>query len=437
MGIRADLFELGNCDIEKVEEVEKNGKWFKLVSIVYSGEIPGFCPKCGSVALHGHGNRIMNIIDTPFGGLPAILAIKYPRKRCKDCGAIWSPSFPSVDEMRKMTKRAFVDIAQRSLRNTFEDVTNDYMISDNTVQRVFIEFMKAYEKMLTFKTPAFLGIDEIKIKKLGEITVITDLEHRTLFDMFQGRNQEQLTEYFKNLRDREKVLWVCSDMYRPFEKSISSSLPNAKWAIDHFHVVMKANEAVDTIRRKIQDSMDKKERIQTKRGLAYTLKMRRKDLTVSEGDKIKELRASEKYRPLAIAFDLKEDFFDIYDENKTSKDNALQAFEDWEKSIPKDEIYEPFRELAKTVKNFKKQIFQYWDCPIAITNGFTECTNRLIRENNMRGRGYSFEVLRGRTLFRKENLSRILENGLTYGPAIQESEPNFHFDGIDEEELPF
>ena len=29
-------------------------------------------------------------------------------------------------------------------------------------------------------------------------------------------------------------------------------MPNARWAIDHFHVVMKANEAVDVVRREIQ-----------------------------------------------------------------------------------------------------------------------------------------------------------------------------------------
>ena len=67
---------------------------------------------------------------------------------------------------------------------------------------------------LRFKTPAFIGIDEIKVKKLGELTVITDIEHRTLYDILQGRNQKTLTEYFMGLRDREKVQWVCSDMYR-------------------------------------------------------------------------------------------------------------------------------------------------------------------------------------------------------------------------------
>ena len=94
-----------------------------------------------------------------------------------------------------------------------------------------------------------------------------------------------------------------------------------------------------------------------------------------------------------------------------------------------------FRELAGTVHNFYEQIFAYWDCPIAISNGYTECMNRLIRENNLRGRGYSFEVLRARTLYRNANLRAILENGLVeVGPIIPEDQPVFRFDSAKEYE---
>ena len=168
--------------------------------------------------------------------------------------------------------------------------------------------------------------------------------------------------------------------------------------------------------------------------MAYTLKTRRKNLTPEEAEKIRLVRMSEKHEPLAIAFDLKEDFFDIYDKNPISKDNAIQSFLDWKDSIPVDNIYDKFRELAQTVHNFHEQIFQYWDCPIAISNGYTECTNRLIRESNIRGRGYSFEVLRGRTLYRKANLNSILKNGLAIGPLIDEYEPVFRFDSTKEED---
>lgn len=142
--------------------------------------------------------------------------------------------------------------------------------------------------------------------------------------------------------------------------------------------------------------------------------------------KIRLLRSDPVLSPLAVAFDLKEDFFDIWDQNPTSKSNAMKAFCQWEDSIPEDSIYESFRTLAKTVHNFYEQIFNYWDCPLAISNGYTECANRLIRETNMKGRGYSFETLRGRSLYRKSNLQSILSSGGLYiGPSILSQGPLF------------
>jgi transposase len=346
--VLVELFGIKDCDLEKTEEMNEDGKLYRKISFTYSGPVAKACPECGN-KMYRHGTRHLNIVDSPMGGLPVNMDIEFPRGRCAACKTLWQPTFENIDEKHKMTNRAFIDITQKALRNTFEDVSNDYMLTANTIKNVFVEFIKEKKEHLRFKTPAFLGIDEIKIKKMGEVTVITDLEHRTLFDMLLGRNQKTLTEYFMNLPDRECVLWVCSDMYRPFEKSISDAMPNARWAIDHFHVVAKANEAVDAVRRAIQSSMEKRERIQTKRGMAYTLKTRRKGLTTEEAEMIRLARMSERHRPLAIAYDLKEAFFDIYDENLSSKDNAMQAFAEWEDSIPEDEIYSKFRELARTV----------------------------------------------------------------------------------------
>lgn len=431
-----ELFDIDNCEIDNMEDVTEKGVRYNLVTLNYTGEVPTLCPTCGA-ALYKHGKRELRIVDTQLKGLPTVLRIIIPRYRCQneDDKHIWRPYFNSIDEKHKMTRRALLNLTEKSMRTTFEDAAIDFAITANTVKNVFVDFMEENKTKLVFKTPTFIGIDEIKIKKLGEVTVITDLEHRTLFDMLLGRNQKALTEYFMNLQDREEVLWVCSDMYRPFEKSISSAMPNARWTIDHFHVVMKANEAVDAVRREIQKELDKKSRIKTKHGLAYTLKKRLKDLDTEEAQTIKHIRVNEKLSPLCVAYDLKEDFFNIYDDNPTSRDNAIQAFEDWKEEIPKDSLYDKFRELAKTVENFKTQIFQYWDCPIAISNGYTECTNRIIRENNLRGRGYSFEVLRARTLYRKANLSAMLTKGLiSTGPIIPDNAPVFHFDSTKESE---
>ena len=409
-------------------KANKDGTEYMELDLIYEGPVPDKCPKCGG-KMYSHGNRKMTVADTPFLSHPSKLTLNIPRRRCRDCQYIWRPDIRDVDEKRLMTTRAFADIAQKSLKQTFASVAEEYMLAQNTVKNAFTDFIKEKEDTLRFKTPAFLGIDEIKIKKLGEVTVITDLEHRTLYDMTLGRNQQSLTEYFSRLPDADKVLWVCSDMYRPFEKSISDALPNARWVIDRFHLVAYANRAIDEVRKDVQRGMDKKNRIRTKKGLAYTLRTRLKSLTPDEAAKIRRCRQDPVLAPLATAYDLKEDFFNIYDENRVSKENAQKAFAEWEGSIPQDAMYEDFRRLAGTVHNFYEQIFNFWDCPISITNGFTECSNRIIRENNVKGRGHSFEILRGRTLYRKSNIEAMLKNGtVTIGPPIPSKGPVFHFE---------
>ena len=114
----------------------------------------------------------------------------------------------------------------------------------------------------------------------------------------------------------------------------------------------------------------------------------------------------------------------------SSIDNAKKAFSEWEKSIPKGAEYEDFRKLADTVHEFYEQIFNFWICPKTITNGFTECTNRISRESNVRGRGHSFELLRGRTLYRHSNLERLENAHMLIPPQIPNKGPVSHFEEV-------
>ena len=258
------------------------------------------------------------------------------------------------------------------------------------------------------------------------VTVITDLENRTVFDMVPGRKQADLESYFSSLEGLDRVQWVCSDMYQPFWKSIAKYTPNATWVVDHFHVVKGANEALDAVRKGLQGSLDKKGRLELKKNLAYALRTRTRALNAYEASALRGLREDASYTTLMTAYDLKEGFFDIYDENPASREDAEASLDAWSASIPEDAAFEPFRALARTVENHREYIFNYWDCPSRISNGYTECANRLINETDMKGRGYSFETLRARTLYRRQNLDRVIaSNGLTIGPRVDAPGPFF------------
>jgi transposase len=102
---------------------------------------------------------------------------------------------------------------------------------------------------------------------------------------------------------------------------------------------------------------------------------------------------------LALAYDFKETFFRIYDDS--DKASAMRAFEALENSLPDGQL-EMFHTLARTVHNHYEDIFAYWDSPSQITNAYTECLNGLIKMANRIGRGYSYHIIRAKTLYAKE-----------------------------------
>lgn len=215
LGVRGCALAGSSTEIDK-------GRRLQTFDLEYRGPVPQDCPQCGGT-LHSHGTRSMTVAATPHLGAPTKLAIEFPRMRCSACGFVWRPEIGGVDETHRMTEAAYADIAQRSLRLTFREVADEYPLSHVTVKNVFEDFVRENAARLRFKVPAFLGIDEKNLKRVGMVTVITDLENRTVFDMVPGRTQADLDAYFSRLPGLEHVQWVCSDMYRPFWKSIAAT----------------------------------------------------------------------------------------------------------------------------------------------------------------------------------------------------------------------
>lgn len=219
-----ELLGVRSCSLVGSGTEVSKGRRLQTFDLRYSGAVATRCPSCGGV-MHSHGARSMGIVSTPHLGAPTKLSIEFPRMRCASCGYVWRPEIEGVDESHRMTEAAYADIAQRSLRLTFREVAEEYPLSHVTVKNVFEDYVRENASRLRFKVPAFLGIDEKNLKRVGMVTVITDLEHRTVFDMVPGRTQADLDSYFSRLDGLDRVRWVSSDMYRPFWKSIAKYTP--------------------------------------------------------------------------------------------------------------------------------------------------------------------------------------------------------------------
>ncbi|EGD50392.1 transposase IS204/IS1001/IS1096/IS1165 family protein [Thermoanaerobacter ethanolicus JW 200] len=82
-----------------------------------------------------------------------------------------------------------------------------------------------------YKTlPEVISIDEFKGNSGGRKyhCIIVDPKERKILDILKDRKQENLSEYFKRFKDRNKVKWVIIDMWRPFSDTVKTYFKGAK-----------------------------------------------------------------------------------------------------------------------------------------------------------------------------------------------------------------
>jgi hypothetical protein len=103
----------------------------------------------------------------------------------------------------------------------------------------------------------------------------------------------------------------------------------------------------------------------------------------------------QKVPALEEVYRLKQDFTLIW--SASNREAAEAAYFDWREKIPAKFGF-AFREILKAFDNWHREIFNYFD--YKVTNAFTESTNNLVKTLQRTGRGYSFEVIRAKVLYK-------------------------------------
>lgn len=359
--------------------------------------LPPACPRCGVVAAAGgqapyvgYGGKSQLYLDLPVHAKRAGIRAQRRRFKCKHCGKTFFEPYPEMDEMHHMTRRLVRHIEEQSLNRTFTDVADLVGVDEKTVRLIFRDYVKHLEDHYKFILPAALGIDEIYL--LGKSRcVLTNVEQRTVVDLLKDRNQTTVEKWLDKIEDRHKIDVVAIDMWRPYRQAAAAKLPHATVVIDKFHIVRMANDVLETIRRGLRERLTDKQRRTLKKD-RYILLRRRHDL--DEKDELLLDTWSKNFPTLGIAYQLKESFFDIWDE--PDRQAAEAAYRKWVDDLPA-ELAGEFADLIKAMHNWHEEIFNYFD--VGLTNAYTEALNGLIRHTNRLGRGYSFDAIRAKLLY--------------------------------------
>lgn len=354
-------------------------------------DAPATCPQCGAPSpFQRFGSKEQVFLDLPVHGKRVGVHVQRQRYRCKTCGRTFLQPLPDMDDQHAMTKRLLVYVQREALRETFVRVAEQVGVSEGTIRNIFRAHVADLEARHQFITPRQLGIDEIHLLGTPRC-VVANVEERSIIDLLVNRNKATVLNRLLRLDDRAAVELVMMDMWQPYRDAARTAFPDAVIIVDKFHVVRMANQAVETVRKTIRQSLSASQR----RGLMhdrFILLKRRHELDAVQEMLLQTWTTS--FPELATAYQLKEAFFDIY----TLQDRmvAEQVYHGWQASIPAT-IASAFQPLTAAIANWHTEVFAYFDH--RITNAYAESLNSLIRRVDRAGRGYSFEALRAKMLF--------------------------------------
>jgi len=207
---------------------------------------------------------------------------------------------------------------------------------------------------------------------------------------------------------------IVSDMYKSYRPIFAKFALGIPVVIDRFHVVRMANNIMEIVRRRIQGEFSPRFKRKMKKQRRVLL-AHRSELAPDALEVLEFWLSQSEY--LRKVHEAKEGFGVIYDFK--DRVDGEKAYEDWVNGI--DPLVRcEFDKMIGTVNEFKRDIFNFFD--YEYTNGFTESVNRLVKDMNRLGRGYSWEMLRARILhyefirdiekklYRKADLAKIVDD---------------------------
>ncbi len=286
------------------------------------------CPHCKVKTTKIKDYRIQIIKDVPIRFKTTLLSYRKRRYQCKECGKTFYEKAHFLPKRARKTTRVTEFIVDRlKTKQSMKDIAKDADVSVSTVSRLLPSLAVSAKHL-----PEVLCIDEFK-GNTGYYKYqvsLMDGKTRKPIDIIECRYKTHLLDYFNqfSLQERKKVKYVVTDLWKTYKDLAHTYFPNAKVVADKFHFVRYSTEAVDNIRRQVQNKLPRAERKYFKHS---------RKLLLSRYDKLKDGKQKEELNyilinyseDLRIAYREKEEMLKII--QMSDKTRAIEKLNNWVK----------------------------------------------------------------------------------------------------------
>lgn len=214
------------------------------------------------------------------------------------------------------------------------------------------------------------------------VTVVADIDRGKLVEVIDSHKQEDIIKVLQQqpLWLREQVEEVSVDMWGGFPKVVQAVFPNARIVFDRFHVMKPVNEELNKVRKQTRMTLKGGKFILLKNGV---------DLT--EEQKVKLADILKHSKRLKLAYELKEEFRDIFERSQTVE-AAQEQLLTWLKKARS-----VYCDVLTTIRNHLDGICNYF--LNRTTSGVMEGINNRIKLIKRQAYGFvNFDNFRARLL---------------------------------------
>jgi transposase len=343
------------------------------------------CAACGSQNVWRHGVVVRGFRTVPLGSKRVELEARIPRLACQDCGLIRQAAVGFAEPRRTYSRSFERYVLELSRHMTIKDVACHLGVSWDVVKEIQKKSLQRRFDKPRLKHVKQIAIDEISTGKGHKyVTIVLDLESGAVLHVGQGKGGDALLAFWTRLRaSGAKIEAVATDMSPAYIDAVTTYLPRATLVFDRFHVIKLYHEKLSDLRRDLHRQLADTMQKDVLKGVRWLLLKRPENLDASrrEPERLREaLRLNE---PLAIAYHLKEELNEIWEQDDQKTAQALLL--DWIVYAESTGI-RMLQQFAKTLRFHAFGILAWYDYPIS--TGPLEGTNNKIK--TMKRQAYGF-----------------------------------------------
>ena len=343
------------------------------------------CPRCGSRHVRPKGRVVRKFRCLPIGSKPVKVILPIARVACQKCQLVRQVTVSFADPRRTYTRSFERYVLELCRSMTIKDVADHLRVSWGTVKDIQKRYLRQRYARPKLKHLRRIAIDEIATSKGHHYaTVVLDLETGAVVFVGDGKHADALKPFWKRLRaSRARIEAVAIDMSLAYIEAVSSHLPEAAIVFDHFHIIKGLNDRLTTLRQQMYREVSGRLQKAVLKGTRWLLLKNPENLNEKRNERERLEEALELNRPLAVAYYLKEDLRQLWQQpNKVAAEAFLTR---WIVKAQTSGIRQ-LLSFAKTLAFHRWGILTWYDYPI--TTGPLEGTNNKIK--TMKRQAYGF-----------------------------------------------